>query len=947
MRKMLALILSLSVILGMCSYSALAADAEYSKAEQFAFGLDVIDEEKYSANAIASRAEFAEIVANICKLMDENKNYKEWADYVFGADNNNEIQDTPSDKLFTDVDSSLQQYEAIKVVYQRGYMSGMTETHFAPNYDITIGAVTKVLVSMLGYGSLADIKGGYPKGYMLVAGSKGMLDGVQATANDFASFGQIIKMIYNTLDVYVCDIKSVTSEDETFKESDETFLNRCLGLYRIKDRVTDNGISTFYGESRVGVKKLVVGGVVISIAECNYARSFLGREVEAYYRETENGENELAYMSVSAGDISESFDIEKLVSYTKNEIEYENERGSVSSVSLAPNAKLVYNNCAMGSYDESVFDYLYGNVTLISTTDGDADLIIVNDYMVGKIKKVVADTKYIYADTMYKDMADMKALNLSEKGGRNVFIENADGEQLSFSDLEAGDIISVLVSDNDSCIDITVCEAGISDYVISDFEISDKVIISDEETSYSLRGAENLETVPTINLGDKFSLFFDHNRNLVWFELASGNAGMKKAILVATTHEAKGVRDNYMVRIYDETGKLMVLTLDDKIAFNHSMKEPKDIFTEITNAIEDVILYETDSESGLLTSVILPLAYGVEDIDDRGWYAVSPKVRLAQQNETDEEWSTYKNENLLLYQSNGWTLGKFMIYNKGTAKLFTIPEKRSEFSEEKKFSVSSSFANDKGYLVNAYSADSKTVTPEVLVTASSSLTGGEVPNTSAFLIEKIVKGVDAEGEQLTKLKGYVMDYYKNSSVETTLNVDNDVVFYNAEDDTPLNSGNTILNPSTTSVEVNGPRIVSELAAGDIIRYSLNSNDRVGTIRVSYDYDEDNSFVYGSGDQAHISVGYPLYMRGEYVRISAERPENVELSDAAQAKATIAQHIRPNSIMVVYKVGGDIKIGRGTLDDVITYEDSGTMSEYNKLAVVTYWYGFTCGTVVYK
>ena len=89
----------------------------------------------------------------------------------------------------------------INAAYQMGIINGKSETIFDPEANVTYEEAVKMLVCATGYAEMANANGGYPFGYMIIAGQRGFLKGLDVVATEDALRGDIAAMVNNTLDI--------------------------------------------------------------------------------------------------------------------------------------------------------------------------------------------------------------------------------------------------------------------------------------------------------------------------------------------------------------------------------------------------------------------------------------------------------------------------------------------------------------------------------------------------------------------------------------------------------------------------------------------------------------------------------------------------------------------------------------------------------------------------
>lgn len=988
MRRYISFFIALTMVLSLFNFGISAnAATEYSAAENFAFSLGVVDKSSYNPDALVTRAEFAEIIARYVGLKDPDAETKVWNDAAFGADDKDESAKGAPVYAFSDIDVSLEQYEAISAVCAMGYMNGVTNTHFLPNYNITMGAAVKVIVCMLGYETIALEKGGWSNGYMTVAASLGIRSGISKGVNDFVTYGECLEMLYNSLDAAVYDFSGI-GDKGTVYERGATFLNSVMEIYRAEGVMTDNGITTLYGSSKVGTNSVVVDGVRIYTDDASFhSARYIGREVEAYYRENASGKNELVHMEIMEDD-SVSFSPEMFISLKSGKLTYEDERGRVVSETIDENAPLIYNNTVYTEYSPSKFNFPSGTITLLkSGKSSKYDIIVAEDYAVGRVKKVDSTNEVMYIESMYKKLSASKAINLANENGRVVSIKDTDGNKLSAADIKINSIASVVANDDASYVEVIVSTKAVNDFVVDSYQKEDtSITLYSTEESCIIENLQYMTSTPVINVGESYDILLDFNGVPAWIEKAGIKSGAKMAFLIDAAGESNGFNDEYAIRIYSQDGIIETLNLDEKVVLNNKSVSTKDVISEIKGNAEEIILYTTNDDNAVVKSITFALEVGKEDTDDRGWYHISPTLMLSDDESKDAkfwkdfgdpavtDWESYVNNYGSLKPAHGKYLGKSVHYASST-KVFTVPSDKEEYDNEKKFSVTASnFSGSTKQTFNAYATKPNAMLAEAIAFSSSDLSGGTLDSQRVFLVEKMSNGLNDEEEEVTYISGYVLDASSNIAVarqekfvydkeKTKFKYikQSNTKLYDVPDPDDANSG--------YDITVHGPAKISELEAGDIIRYLVNADGVLTVIQVAYDSSrgavyQDDSETHDKGAAAvrgGISAGYPLYVDGNFVKLSGQAPHVMEdtLADLADDKNEYYKYIlNPQNIMAcdvspatVFVVENGVRgkiVRKGSLEDIEAYDDTGILdaSEYDKV-VCTYYWGRTIGTVIYK
>lgn len=109
---------------------------------------------------------------------------------------------TPGDAIakFSDVSSDHWAYSFISRAAVFGIINGMGDGTFLPDENVTYQQAIKMVVCALGYGVVAERKGGYPHGYVMTGMDLGLTPS-KASMTEEANRGEIFIMIKKSLDV--------------------------------------------------------------------------------------------------------------------------------------------------------------------------------------------------------------------------------------------------------------------------------------------------------------------------------------------------------------------------------------------------------------------------------------------------------------------------------------------------------------------------------------------------------------------------------------------------------------------------------------------------------------------------------------------------------------------------------------------------------------------------
>jgi len=112
---------------------------------------------------------------------------------------------TAAPQKFDDVDASHWAYGYVNTISSLGIINGDENGLFLPENNISIQDALKILVVALGYGEQAEALTGYPVGHIIVAGQLSIIKNTSLVATKDLKRSEAISLIYNTLDVPVCE----------------------------------------------------------------------------------------------------------------------------------------------------------------------------------------------------------------------------------------------------------------------------------------------------------------------------------------------------------------------------------------------------------------------------------------------------------------------------------------------------------------------------------------------------------------------------------------------------------------------------------------------------------------------------------------------------------------------------------------------------------------------
>jgi hypothetical protein len=226
MKKILALVLALTLALGTFSYAAAAPmedvvgeDCEDAVARLVALGIIAgYPDGTFRPDRPVTRAEFAKIMVSALGI-------GEAALYAAGP------------TRFPDVTADHWASGYINVAVDVGIIVGYPDGTFLPENQVTFAEAIKMIVAGLGYTPKAEALGGYPGGYIAVAAEEEITEGVNVVGGLAANRGAIAMMVDNSLEVNLMEQVSY-GDRPTWETVDKTLLKNKLGVEEVEGTVT-------------------------------------------------------------------------------------------------------------------------------------------------------------------------------------------------------------------------------------------------------------------------------------------------------------------------------------------------------------------------------------------------------------------------------------------------------------------------------------------------------------------------------------------------------------------------------------------------------------------------------------------------------------------------------------------------------------------------------------
>ena len=560
------------------------------------------------------------------------------------------------DSAFSDVSAESWGNGYVSLAHAYKIVDGTGDGTFSPQANVTFNQAVKILVSAMGYKLMAEAKGGYPSGYINVANSLHITNGV-GNGDTALTRGQVAKLIANSLDAKIAREDSFNSDgDYTMVQSDETLLES-LDFYKKEGVVTAvYGANTTNTNADLEKNQIMIGDELYTtkIEDCT---GFILKRVQYYGKETQSGADEVYFIQeISYGQNELVIDAENIDEDSTDLSKIKYLKGKRWTMQPLPGELvIVYNGKLVNSsdYSDSLIKPKSGVVVLI---DEDRD----NSY---EYAVVTAYENYVVEAVNLPKIYDMfsKVLNLDEEDeiSSNIYYK---GMKVNAEFIQTGDVLSVAKSLDGKSVRVEIERESFSGYV-------DSVIIDDvdniyyliEGTEYSfaenyLRAyVENSSKLKKLSSGDSAVFYIDAFGKIAASEPISIDKSGFYGYLLDIEAARFGVS---RVEIMTVNNKFEIFDLAEKVYFGRN----------VGNSYSTKKVYPTEIAEELKTDEIVEMQMIKYCLDSEGRIN---RLYLADKNSFSENFSLDVSRNTHFY-SNGVYDGQYVLNN--DTSWFDIPE---------------------------------------------------------------------------------------------------------------------------------------------------------------------------------------------------------------------------------------------------------------------------------
>ncbi|MDY3030678.1 MAG: S-layer homology domain-containing protein [Clostridia bacterium] len=859
-KKLIAKILSSLILLGLIPTVAGAEEQDggfdyATDAWEILSSVGIFDkDDTYTADKEITRSE---LVKNIIKLSFYSPITEETA--VSG---------------FSDVDASDADSGYIQAAVAAGLIHGYDDGTFRPDEPVTYSQATKMMVSLLGYGVIADLSGGYPYGYTSIAEKLDIFKHTDnRTLDGYVTSDNMMIMLLNMAEADLADTDEYAKgKVPAYGKKGKNLLSEKFFVYSARGIVNANEYTSLLSEDGGTDKGFIKVDDVIYAASNTNASDYLGMRVKMYYYYPDTDVvPELKHIRPDEKDNKVKEIMTKDIDYVENSsklIWYEN-GNQKKTASLSPIFYFIKNG-RMAVFNKDKLKAEVGTVRLIDN-DGDNKYDVVSlmdytSYVVSEVSTVtgIVNTKQNAVIKLNED----NAITVIKKNGMNASVSDIrKGMVISYAETESGTtpVRTLILSDDNVTGTIEKCSA-------------DSITV-DGVTYDALPNV-----LEHIKIGNTATVYLDVFGNAVYSDCEHDFVYG----YLNTFYEDEG-GDGIFGKIFTENGRWVNLPLAKNVKYNGKTDKKAAVYASIGKTPREyrqLIRYKVNDEAEIIaieTAKELTVMGTDEDIRLRD----DDIFRLSYVNEIPSSDSRYS-------AASKSFMGK--ISAGADTVIFSVPD-QSEDTKPDEFAILglSDLYEDYKYTFWAYDANEVRTAGAIVITNHAALVNYSDVVSKLLLVTGTGKVVNAQGEVVDAIHGYYGS-------------DEELIF-----PVKLEKPPAILSHDAALI-----KNVNELQPGDAVQLVFNSAGDAQRVYRWIRSDKEYSYL---GDQNTSTSDTDLYVRGAFIAgevMASDRNDNRLVVQYTENGQAIQLLINNNTKIYVYENGegrrGEFK--NGSVSDIL-------------------------------
>lgn len=411
---------------------------------------------------------------------------------------------------YYDVPETHWAYDEICALTERKIVCGSEDKLFKPDEKITKAEAYKMAVSVLGYGSYAQAKGGFPTGYMMAAQQIGLTRGLSSGAD--LNLKDMLVLMYNTMTAEVYRPTVFTDSTAYYEVCEgETLLSESRDIYYNKGVVTGANCITVDGEAYSGAERVKIGDVFYTTDE--NMEDCLGEEIKLFYHYDEQNEKKelLWYQKTGVTDVlNVAVDNDAAFDSSSFRLKYTDENGREKSVSLSRGIMVILNGGVSSKKLSDLFGASHYNAKFVKNSKGEYSFAVIKAY-----ENVVVDRIDSQNLTVYDKIAPQKKVSLDKDAYKKMSLKMKNASDMLFSDIKEGYVLSVYMSEDGEYLEVQVNAEQAAGDIESVTSVTGGYDINIGGTTYFMR--ESAVNAP-FSAGDSVTAYLDCSDEIAYLK---------------------------------------------------------------------------------------------------------------------------------------------------------------------------------------------------------------------------------------------------------------------------------------------------------------------------------------------------------------------------------------------------------------------------------------------
>ena len=772
------------------------------------------------------------------------------------------IEQSGGAEHFSDVPEEHFAYSAISLLTEAGLVNGF-EGNFYPNDNISSAEAVKIAVNLLGYGVKAELRGGYPGGYMAMASEIGLK--TDPNASEKITRESAAELIYSTLSKNMLEQTTFGDRYEYDILKGNTILNKYRKISEARGIITNNKNTLLEGTTPISDGMVEINGARYFTGKTN-AESLLGYNIKFYYSYDDDNNNTLLYVEPynTSTTALNGDDIQRLAG---NRLYYSDEGDKERSINLDDNAKIIFNKGYLGKLSSGAYNGMFAGLTgdtslefIDNNDDGRYDIVIFTEFETYVVEYYNQNEMIIFDKTGKSlDVSDINNIEISQ------YTLTKNGEKISVDDIKEWDVLTILKGDD--FVEIHNTRRPVAGPISEIYTNKSKTYAIIDEKSYLV--SENIKDKLQFSINTYYQ---DINGRLCAQKNTTeilGEYGYAVGIMADKTDLG-----DYLMKIFTKNGEMKIFKLPAKYhTADFGFYDGSGEFAP------QIIKFSSNSEDK------------ITEITTKMWNSGSGTEKITESFVSSQ--AQYLGGNLNYFTSGFYSTTRDTV-------IFRVPAPNLP-SEDYDYNILQGFNNKESYNIKIYDADPFNVSGAVVVQSSGdTYLPWDLP---IFVYEKTTLATDGD-KIVKKLYGYENGVYRG---------------YILDDNVAINRSNWWQTDSVTANIFNTKQL-DDLKTGDIIHIKLNEREQITVVHLVLMQEQpqhisaQSSIYTAMGVVADKNAGITKITAGTEIMTLNLKPIFIYLADVNNKKIKV---ITQNDIKIGSKIG--IQFYEESLRGAVIYE----------------------------